>query len=204
MVEVKYGSRVLTMDAEHVYRLDGQVIPGNTTILKDMGIVDTTWYTEDSRARGTYVHAASELIDQNDLHWPDVPSPYKPFLEGWVLFLKESGFITWKSELPVYHSQGFATTLDRIGILNGRAVLLEIKTGTVPKWAMLQTAGQMLAARERFKTGELELEAFPTARFVVQLSSDGKYRLIPRENEWDECRFITLLQAHQIRAEFRK
>lgn len=204
MLEVRYGSRVLTMDAEHVYRLDGQVIPGNTSILRDAGIIDTTWYTEESRNRGTYVHQAAHFYDEDDLDMASVKPDYLSFIEGWIRFRKETGFIPWKCELPVFHSCGFATTLDRIGSLNGRAVLLEIKTGHSPAWVGLQTGGQMLAARERFKMGELELQSFPTARFSVQLSADGKYKLIPCENTLDEGRFLTLFSALNIRQEFRK
>ncbi len=204
MVEARYGSSVLTMDAEHVYRLDGKVIVGNTTLLKDMGIVDTRWYTEESRARGTFVHAATHLHDEGDLYWPDVPEAYKPFVDAWAKFRAESGFQPWKIELPIFHSCGFATTLDRIGLLNGRPVVLEIKTGTCPGWVGLQTGGQMLAARERFKAGELDIEKFPTARCAVQLSADGKYKAVSCDNPLDEQRFLTLFQAHQIRQEFAK
>ena len=50
----------LTFDEEkHEYRLDGEVLPSVTGILREMGFVDDTYFTEDSAARGTAVHRAT-------------------------------------------------------------------------------------------------------------------------------------------------
>jgi hypothetical protein len=203
MLEARYGGRHLVLDDSHVYTLDGVVIPGNTTLLKEAGVVDDRWYNEASRIRGTRVHAFTHYYDENDIDWNQVTPEEAAFVGAWVKFREESGFTPWMCEFPVFHSSGFATTLDRVGELNGRPVIIEIKTGTAPNWVGLQTAAQMLAVRERCKAKELDLPAMPTGRFAVQLSADGKYKLIACPHATDEGEFIALFNAIQIRKRYR-
>ena len=50
---------MITFDEEtHTYWKDGINYPAVTKILEEMGFVDSTWFDEDSRIRGTYVQSS--------------------------------------------------------------------------------------------------------------------------------------------------
>ena len=54
----------------------------------------------------------------------------------------ETGFLIEAIEKPFYNLEhGFAGTIDRVGILNGRRVVADIKTGQIQKWWPVQVAG---------------------------------------------------------------
>ena len=44
----------VTFDKEtHIYKIDGVVVPSNTQILSETGLVDSSWYTQEGADRGT-------------------------------------------------------------------------------------------------------------------------------------------------------
>ncbi len=200
MISAVYPSGVLTMDAEHVYRLGDRVVPSNTQILKDVGIVDTRYYNIEAALRGTYVHQASEIYCRNDgdFHWPAVDERYVGYVRGWERFVLESGFKSVLIEHPVI-GPGFATTVDRVGWLNGRLVVLEIKTGSRPEWVVLQTALQLEAILSQRATLKLN----PTQRFSVTLKPDGKYKLDDPHEEGARMEALALVSAWHTRKKYR-
>ena len=54
-------------EMDHIYRIDGQIIPSITQILKSSGIADTRYYTPQTAERGTAVHEACQFYDEDDL-----------------------------------------------------------------------------------------------------------------------------------------
>ena len=54
-------------EAAHVYTVAGVERPSVTQILKDAGLIDTTWYTDEARQRGRAVHLAAQFLDEDDL-----------------------------------------------------------------------------------------------------------------------------------------
>jgi hypothetical protein len=199
MLSATYASGVLTLDDDHVYRLGSRVLPGNTQILKDMGIIDTAYYNMDAAWRGTKVHEATALYDEynGDFHWPSVDSRYVGYVRGWEKFVRETGFKADIIERPVLGvGATYATTVDRVGIVGGKCVVLEIKTGTCPKWVGLQTAMQLEAclAQGLLKSAD---------RMAVELSADGKYRIVRCENPSDSRKAMALAIAWHVRKEYR-
>ena len=52
---------VIKLDREtHTYTPN---LPSVTEILRSVGLIDATWYTEEARQRGTAVHLACEYWD---------------------------------------------------------------------------------------------------------------------------------------------
>ncbi len=76
----------------HVYNVGGVIRPSVTQVLKDAGLIDTHWYTEEARLRGKAVHAACQFFDEDDLDWESVLPPYQGYIQGWARFKQESGF----------------------------------------------------------------------------------------------------------------
>ena len=165
----------LAFDAEtHTYRLDGRVLPSVTQILKGAGLIDATWYTDESRTRGSYVHAAIEMGDDLDL---DTLDPVLvPYVQAWQTFLTQTGACGFvKEQRIVDQTVGYAGTFDALLVLPGQrgTTLIDVKTGACPSWAPLQ-----LAAYARAVVLGLDDDNLPLHRAVLELRADGTFRFI--------------------------
>jgi hypothetical protein len=188
-------------EEQHEYRWHGAILPSVTTVLKSAGIIDTTHFSEASRIRGQHVHEAAHYFDEGDLELESLRPEIQPYVAAYIKFRQESGFYPLLSEQRLHYRSAFAGTLDRVGWLNNRMVLFDIKTGGLPKWASLQTAAYDMALEEMIRLGEIQLDRFPEARFALQLSEDGRYKLWPLNGSRDRDYFLGALAVHQFKAE---
>lgn len=155
----------------HRYSVGGRSVPSVTQILRGVGIIDDRWFKSPHATRGTYAHKACHFYDENDLDFETLDDIVKPYVEGYINFRETSGFKPTLIEKIVFDPYSwYAGMLDRTGILNGEAVLIDIKTGSLPGWVGLQTAGYLKALQN-------EIGPVPHKRFALQLKSDGKYNL---------------------------
>lgn len=173
-------------EVKHRYFLDSREIPGVTSILKGAGIIDTSWYNNVACQRGTYVHRAICFHNRGTLDESTLSPILAPYLGAYTRFLRESGFTPMRWEEIVYTSQ-YAGTFDILGQLNGIYVLIDIKTGSMPKWAGLQTQAYA-AAVECMPDHKLK----PQKRLGLQLKDTGAYSLTefsdPRDaSTWAAC-----------------
>lgn len=188
-------------EASHRYRYRGRPIAGVTEILNSAAIIDATHFTEESRVRGKHVHEAAHYFDEGDLALESLRPEIQPYVQAYIAFRQETGFYPLLVEQLVHFGNQYAGTLDRVGWLNDRVIQIDLKTGGLPKWAGLQTAAYELALEEMIRDGELRLERFPEARFALQLSNDGRYKLWPLEGHRDRDYFWGALAVHQFKAE---
>ncbi len=130
----------LTFDPEdHSYRVDGRSIPSVTTMLKDSGIVDTTFYTDTGCANGSRRHKLTEIFDRDELDWDSVADEDLPYLSAWIEAKGDIGFEITEIEKPMYHEQYlYAGTMDRLAMIDGELWVLDLKTGTKARWNRLQ------------------------------------------------------------------
>jgi len=99
----------------------GRVYPSVTTILKAEGFINTAYYDDWSRDRGSMIHLATAYDDQGELDEETLDPVIIPYLEAWRRFRKESGFIPEQIEPPMMSTAyKYAGTPDRIGDLPGR------------------------------------------------------------------------------------
>jgi hypothetical protein len=187
-------------EANHEYTWEGRKIPSVTTILKSAGIIETQWYTEEARTRGTHVHQAAHFFDEDDLAMESLRPEIRPFIDAYAKFRNDTGFFPVLVEQRIVHTAGYAGTLDRVGWLNDRMIQLDIKTGSVPDWAGLQTAAYEMGIEQMIALGLIELEAMPEARFALQLTAEGKYKLWPMTGHRDREFFLAALTVHQFKA----
>ncbi len=169
----------LIVDREaHIYRISeddpspfwkGKVIPSVTDVLRDVGYVDPSWYTEEARRRGSCVHKAAELWETTGLDEESLEESHRPFFLAWKSFVQDTGWISTSVEEAVWSPiHGFAGQIDRRGFyreFRGIETLLSIKTGGLPKWCHLQEGGY--------------IEALPVLRRNVEavtLCSDGRWK----------------------------
>jgi hypothetical protein len=189
----------LTFDeGTHTYRLDGQVVPSVTQVIRPLFASAQQWWKDEHRERGTKVHEATFLYDHDNL-----PEPYDPeiagYVEAYVRFREETGWSMWVAEKRICSQHyRFGGTLDRLFTTDdGATVLVDIKTSrTVSKVAGLQLAAYSLAFEE------MEHGCYiVNHHYALHLSPDGKYRLV-RFDDMAEARqaFLAALTLHNWRA----
>jgi len=167
----------ITFDEEkHEYRLDGAVIPSVTQIIGGVGLVDTQWFTEESRQRGHAVHAATQLEDAGVLDWSNLHPEVEPRAHAWRKFKQDTGYVPILVEHMVHNvPMGYVGRLDRVCAHHLRAndrIILDIKSGLPGATTGLQLAGYVMALGESYRD-------LWTKRYGLWLREDATYRLIP-------------------------
>lgn len=139
---------------DHQYFLDGKRLPSVTGILKAVGKIDATWYTEESRDRGTKVHQAIASYYQKTER-RECAVEAIPYLCQFLSFVKDQNFQCMYSEQVVWGRgqfglPSFAGTFDLYGYIGNKAdgnlYLIDVKTGSFPSWVWLQLGGYAEAA----------------------------------------------------------
>lgn len=188
---------MLTFDEiKHEYRWNGQVVPGVTSLLSplsDYSFVNPQ-VLADAAQFGRDVHLACEFYDQGTLDESALHADLRPYLDAWVKFLHETGFVVQMCEQKVYHHQlGYAGTLDREGTLDEEAVI-DIKTVTT----LMPATGPQLFAYESALISQPNWGGpKKLKKFAVQLKEDGNYKLKEYEDKADWSAFVSLLNIHQ-------
>lgn len=185
------------VDETHTYYLGERVLPSITGILKAVCYVDTTWYTEEARNRGSHVHKAIHFLNKRTLDWDSVLDAYLGYVMAYERFRKDWNFLVTVHELAMYHPELlFGGTPDAIGtVLDRIPAIVEFKTGQVMKWTALQTAGQELLIRVAEPQKNIRYR-----RWGVTLNADGTYDkpIEFKEFERDERVFRMLNTTVQI------
>lgn len=189
---------MLTFDpATHTYRYAGKVVPGVTSLLDSLhSFAGVPWEVlEAARHRGSDVHLACQLFDENDLDEERLEAKQPKvhaYLKGWKKFLRDCQPNWVAIEEPVYHEgQAYAGTPDRFGGLlhKGRRLSIaqvDIKTAAAshPVWGV-----QLAAYNAAALYGDVP-------RLTCQLAPDGTYRLIEWTDPADWPIFLSLLNLH--------
>jgi hypothetical protein len=195
----------------HRYTLDGEPLRSVTGILRESGLIDFSHIPDpiltSARARGTAVHQAIHFFNENDLDVDAFRQDYPEcagYLDAWIKFCHERTFEPMLSEHRIASRiHRVAGTLDCLGILDGRAVLLDFATGDPADCAKdLQTAGYLLIAQE-WSTEDPRLFDFfkshPFAhRFAVALRADGSFRVEQYSDRTNYRDFLALVAARAI------
>lgn len=152
-----------------------------TDVLVAAGLVSLDWVTDEARDKGSAVHLATELLDINDLHRPDLDPRIVGPLEQYERFKREVRPEILSIEEEVEHpALRYCGTLDRRVRINGREGVLDIKSWTVTAAVGLQLAGY---------SGTFDR---PLRRWSLHLSADD-YRLIEHVDRMDWTVFQSAL-----------
>jgi len=183
----------LTCDAEHKYWLDKrEQLPGVNEIMVGVGIIDPSWYTEEARYRGLYVHQATHYLDEGDYDISDCKPQYRGYVDAWIKAKLETGMEILDIEQMRWHpTYRFAGRRDRRVIWNRRRYIVDIKTiGTPgapgPKWAAETTAAYSLL--EPTSKGEPE-----DGRASILLYPDGHWKPEIHHDFSDKTHFLNYL-----------
>lgn len=191
---------------QHVYTLDGVVVPGVTTILKPLSAAEyrfaPTEVMERARWRGQAAHRLIELDIKGTLDVDALDEQLLPVFASWRQFRAQSGFTPMLSECQVLSRRhGFAGTLDLFGTMNGEAALIDAKhTASVPKTAGPQTAAYEIGLRESRPEIVAAAACGPGAgrihRFALHLIPGEGWRLVPFKDPNDARVFLSALTLH--------
>lgn len=178
-------------DASHTYFWNGKRVPGVTSILQALhnfnGVPADV--LEAAQDRGTAVHLCCEYLDKGVLDEGSIDPAIAGYVDAWRLFTAEMRPQWTHIEQQVYHPvMRYAGTVDRVGVLNGKEYVLDIKTSIAshPVWG-LQTAAYANAMDKKC-----------ALRATVQLRSDGTYRLIEWSDASDWPTFVSLITINNF------
>jgi len=148
-------------------------LPRVTSILKNAGLIDTAWFTDEGRDRGTALHAAAQFLDEGDLDWKTVDPTVLPRLRQYQRFLDEVKPTILAIEEEVTNAAlQYVGHLDRRVIINGDEGILDLKSAFKAPWQSLQIS--------------LYSNCFsrPMKRWTLHLS-DERYQLIEHTDRRD-------------------
>ena len=186
---------IIYTEEPHGYIVDGKPMDALSDMMKAMGICGydnvPEYIMQKAADLGHAVHKATHLIDIDEL------GSYDPAIQSYL-----DAYQAFKDELQptfVAHEVSvaskalkIATTLDRVGILNNKLSVIEIKTTSalMKKSIRIQTAAHQFI----YNMGKLPKDQIKK-RYVLWLRNTGKYELIPMTNPRDEGLFISLTNS---------
>lgn len=183
-------------DASHTYRVDGAIWPGVTQVLDPINELDGIPRAALAAAAefGRHVHMACDLFNRRMLDDASLDPALRPYLDGWLAFLRDTQAEVLESEMVVHHpGLRYCGTVDAIVKWRGRHHVVDIKTSAaVPRTVGPQTA----AYREAYLQSHL---ACSNTRYCVHLTGDGKYRLVKLTDPADMSIFVSCLNIHRWR-----
>ena len=180
------------VDEKHQYFLDEKPIPSVTQILGLANLYEFVNAKLMDRASkfGTAVHKATELYDLGRLDYDSLDAALMPYLEAWIKFLNDTGFKIECIEEKIYSQFGYAGTLDRIGYLNGKLTLLDIKTTT----SIMKTNALQLAA---YKNAWQEMHDKTIDQIVCVQLKPLKYSMKKYNDPNDFMMFLQFLNVYK-------
>lgn len=186
----------------HTYLVDGVEVPSVTQVLRDSGILDYRFVNQEVLHRasrfGTAVHRATELWDKGTLNMDTLAPALLPYLEQWIAFRKDFGFVPELIEYQDYSRKyRFGFTLDRRGMFGkssfaGKRALVDIKTGIDLPGFRIQTGAYDGAHNELFPKEKIKI------RVCVLLGPDS-YKIEEHKDKSDFSTFLACLQIYNFR-----
>lgn len=182
-------------EARHEYHLNGRRLPSVTQTLSPLIDYSSVPAAILQRAQqlGTAVHLLTELYDLDDLDMDSLSEELMPYLTAWIRFRSETGFVPDLIEQRFHHpALGFAGTLDRTGLINGRAAVVDVKK----MLTLGPVVGVQLAAYQEL----CRVNGHPVVdRYGLGLRKDGTYRFVPFNDKSDWPTFLALLTLRNFK-----
>jgi len=184
----------------HTYHLDGVAYPSVTTIMQEVGVIDTTFYNEAGAERGTAVHDAVSAMVRGDLDMKDMSQHPQieevgGYLEAFNWFQIENSIVPIEVEqVFVSREYKYAGTVDLAAEMDGEKYLIDWKTGGHQRWHGLQLAAYAIGT---------ERPNDEWKRAVVLLKKDGNYSILTEHRSifpftdlyWDKT-WLGIRRAH--------
>lgn len=187
------------VDEPHGYFLGPEELPSPSKVFGDLGIVDTRFYTAQSRAAGKAVHAGLHYAVKGTLDWktlhPDLHGLVRSGLKWW----ERRAPTVLRLETPLYHpALLFAGTFDVEWELDRWPWIIDYKTGKAHWSERYKTAAYAMMAAKVFAPR-------PHKRAALELFEDGSIaNLVPYDDHTDGAGWLNMLGAFRIRNAHRR
>lgn len=157
----------------HVYTVDGRPVPHITGMLEAAGLIDSTWYSEESCDRGTAVHDLTAAYDLGALDPRTLVSSFRGYLLAHVAAMQVLRPTHLAIEEPEVHPHyRFGGRPDRISKIYKVLTVLEVKSGAKEKSHQVQTALQAILVAWRYG-----LQPHMLQRMALYVKDTGKFDL---------------------------
>lgn len=188
---------------DHVYTdAAGQKLPHITGMLVDSGVVDDTWFTDDSSDRGTAVHDLTASYDLGALDPRTLVSPFRGYLLAHVAAMQVLRPTHLAIEEPEVHPiYGFGGRPDRVSKIYNVLSIYEVKTAA-QRWTQwrgervdphaIQTAIQAILVAWRYG-----LEPHHLQRMAGYYKNNGKYNLQLHKDRNDYDRAFRIIKEYR-------
>lgn len=190
-------SQLVFFDEGHTYELDGVQIPSVSEVTRFLSrevYGDVQQFRLDhAAARGTKIHKLTEALDKYGEIEADAES--LPYIKAYVKFRQEHD-VEWEEiEKPRFHPDGlYAGTVDRMGTIDGRRGILDIKNSYRIHKPLYEAAQNLY--RMTYDPGFIEV------LYILHLKPDETYRLIELPIRDDLA--LACLTLHQATAKKRR
>lgn len=190
---------MLTFDeAKHEYKESGLTIPSVTQIISDVKLIDLSFINEDllkeKAELGNNVHLTTEMCDNDKLDISRLHPVLMAYLNQWIKFKKDFNFLPLEIEPMYYHSAyKFAGRIDRVGFIEDKKSIIDLKTGMKFKSHAIQTAGYKLLYNFKREKGEMAKR-----RYCVYLTEDS-YKVEENKEQTDEAVFLAALTIYNYK-----
>lgn len=177
----------------HRYTVGARVVPGIHSVLKHAGYeqTDSPWFTPEHQARGSAIHLATLHHDLGQT--VRLPAEWRGYFDAYLGLLAAVTCRWHKLEHPkVHRGLGCATIIDRVGTVNGRQAIVELKTGYPEPWHAIQLAGAHIIYNAPRPLNRLSGHA----RIAFYLQSDGRFRVREYDGTNDHDKFVRAVQGY--------
>lgn len=187
----------LRLDPEHHYWLGQEELWGVSAVLKDNRLVDDQWFTEESRRRGTFIHAIlAEAARGNFPYLPFVDEEYQGWCRSGIEFLEmlraDGAEIMGAELMRHHHLYRFAGTIDLMARWRGKIWLFDLKTGKAAKATRYQLAAYgLLDGGSQCKKAAVELQQDGSRARLIEYNSVDHFH--------DGNTFLAFLTASRAR-----
>lgn len=142
----------------HIYRLDGVIIPGYSQIVKDLGLIDYSCVPQRNldwkRDVGRAVHTAIFLHNNDELDMDSLDEVVNSYFKSWLRFVElyKPKILTEYSEKPICSVKWrYGVTPDIVAEIRDLTVLELKSVSQMNPVTALQTQAQKIAIEETYK-----------------------------------------------------
>lgn len=184
---------LLFFDQGHKYTVDGEEVPSVSELCRFLSreiYGEVAQFRLDTAAeRGTAVHKSCESLDKYGEC--EVNSNTEPYVRAYHAFRQENSVEWEKIEFATHHpSEQYAGTIDRYGTLNGKRVILDIKTSyTIHKPLAV---AQLNLYRRMMQFNGFDVEEL----YILHLKKDATYKL--QKFDFNDDIPIALIALHNL------
>ena len=168
------------------------VVPSVTEIISPLTAGKypaNTGVVQQAAARGTRIHELCALYDMDAL-----PEEFEvelvPYVQAWADFCRDYSPQWLYIEHPMCAGTTVAGTMDRLGLIDGKYTVVDIKTAqSLDRPAKLALSCQLYAYQKLARQNALYRYSDPEDSFGVQLLKTGDYRIYRRADIEEKYRF---------------